>query len=618
MHRLLSRQLKRHLDPSLQEDARLQALLDAVNHYYTEVDKERLLLENALQLSSQELTEAVAVAQREHMLLRGVMDSIPDLIFFKNAEGQFLGCNKAFERQFGLTEANVIGKTDFELMSSALANEMAVQDHAVLSTGRERLTERWVTPSTSAIPVCLEILRTPYFDPAGKVKGLIGIGRDITERKQSEETILHLANYDSLTDLANRRHFSERLLQEIQQSNRSHLPLALMLIDLDKFKQVNDVLGHDAGDMLLVEVSKRLKASVRETDIVARLGGDEFTVLLTHVTNINHVEQIAQKLVDRLAEPFQLGDQPASISGSIGIATYPDNGEDAETLTKAADQAMYFAKSTGRNRFSFFTPALQESASQRRQLLQGMPVGLRDNQFFVCFQPIFDLQTGKAVKFEALLRWMHPERGLIPPCEFIPLAEDSGDMVALGEFVFREAVALAKRLRALGHNDMQVCVNKSPAQFKGRYDLAASWVSYLKEQGLSGDALEVEISEGLLLKSDDITQARLETLRQAGMSVSLDDFGSGYASIAHLKRRDINNVKIDRPLIAALESDKETLALCEALIIMAHKLGLRVVAEGVETEGQRQLLRQAGCDFAQGFLMGKPVPVEFLEPYLLP
>lgn len=616
MHRLLQRQVKRHLDPSLEGDARLQVLLDAVDLYYSEVDKDRLLLENALQLSSQELTDAVAVAQRDHMLLRGVMDSIPDLIFFKTADGQFLGCNKAFERQFGLTESNVIGKTDFDLLAPALANELAVQDHAVLSTGREKLTERWLTPTPGVAPVCLEILRTPYFDPARKVKGLIGIGRDITERKQSEETILHLANYDSLTDLANRRYFSERLLQEINISNRTRLPIALMLIDLDKFKQVNDVLGHDAGDMLLIEVSKRLKASVRETDIVARLGGDEFTVLVTNITNIHHVELIAQKLIDRLAEPFQLGDQPAFISGSIGIATFPDNGEDAETLTKHADQAMYFSKSSGRNRFSFFTPALQESATQRRLLLRDMPVGLQEKQFFVCFQPIIDLRSGKAVKFEALLRWMHPERGLIAPADFIPLAEDSGDMVPLGEFVFHEAVALAKRLRALGHTDMQVCVNKSPNQFKGRVDVAASWAKHLVDQGVSGNAMVVEITEGLLLKSDDITQARLDSLRQTGMSVSLDDFGSGYSSIAHLKRKDIDSIKIDRPLVAHIETQPEALALCEAMVVMAHKLGLRVVAEGIETEGQRKLLTQAGCDYGQGYLLGKPVPVEYLEPYL--
>lgn len=355
MHRLLTRQLKRFLHPALAADERLAPFLEAIDRHYHEVEQERRLLENALAVCSDELSEVIAKAQREHALLRGVMDSIPDLIFFKSADGRYLGCNKAYERQMRMTEAEVLDKTDADILDGQLAVEFGERDREVLGTGQEHLSERWFHGRDEKRKVCLEVLRTPYFDLDGQMLGLIGIGRDITERKLAAEAILRQANFDSLTELPNRRYYNERLLGELKAAKRSKLATALMLIDLDKFKQVNDVLGHDVGDLLLVEVARRLVACVREIDIVARLGGDEFVVVVTGLQQFSLVDRIAQKIIDRLAAPFNLGGEIVSISGSIGIALYPRDAQHVDALTKKADQAMYLAKSAGRNRYSHCT-----------------------------------------------------------------------------------------------------------------------------------------------------------------------------------------------------------------------------------------------------------------------
>jgi diguanylate cyclase (GGDEF)-like protein/PAS domain S-box-containing protein len=369
MHRLLNRQLQRHIVPELRDDARLGIFLNAIDHYYDQVEEERFLLENALRLSSQELSQVAATAKRDQMLLRGVMDSIPDMIFFKSSDGCYLGCNRAFERIHSLSETQVVGKTDFDLMPVELATDLYACDQQVLTSGREYLSKRWITNQEHQHQSCVEVLRTPFFGADGQVKGLIGIGRDITERKHSEEAILHQANYDSLTELANRRFFHERLLHEIKLSKRSKLPIYLVMIDLDKFKQINDELGHDAGDALLIEVARRIKCCVRETDIVARLGGDEFIVAIANIIDPKDVKIIAQKLVDALVDPFLLGIDTALISGSLGIACYPNDAQDIETLVKHADQAMYYAKKSGRNRYCFFTPTQAEAAIKQRQLM---------------------------------------------------------------------------------------------------------------------------------------------------------------------------------------------------------------------------------------------------------
>lgn len=455
-------------------------------------------------------------------------------------------------------------------------------------------------------------------DTDNKPLRLIGTYLDISTRKDAEETIQRQANFDPLTQLPNRRLFLDRLAQEIAKSRRANLPLALLLIDLDEFKEVNDTLGHDVGDILLQEAGRRIRHCVRDADTVARLGGDEFTVVLTELPDhTTHVEDIAQKIIARLAEPYQLGNETAYVSASIGITLFPRDAEEIDTLVKHADQAMYAAKKQGRNRFCYFTASLQEAAQTRLKLSRELREGMAGKQFTAHFQPIVELSSGRIHKAEALLRWQHPTRGLVDPMSFIPLAEETGLINAIGEWMFSESAQRAKAWSGAFGADFQVSVNMSPVQFRaaGRVQ-TESWLSHLQDIGLSGANLTVEITESLLLNVHADVTNLLFRFRDAGIQIAIDDFGTGYSSLSYLKQFPIDYLKIDRSFVRDIETDPNDMALSRAIIVMAHELGLKVIAEGVETEGQRSLLAAAGCDYAQGYLFGQPLPPDAFESLL--
>ncbi|MBW8305716.1 MAG: EAL domain-containing protein [Thiobacillus sp.] len=455
-------------------------------------------------------------------------------------------------------------------------------------------------------------------DAAGKPLRLIGTYLDISASKDAEETIQRQANFDPLTQLPNRRLFLDRLAQEIAKSRRANLPLALLLIDLDEFKEVNDTLGHDVGDILLQEAGRRIRRCVRDADTVARLGGDEFTVLLTELPDHTmHVEDLAQKIIDRLAEPFQLGDEVVYVSASLGITLYPADAADIDTLMKHADQAMYAAKKQGRNRFCYFTAALQEAAQTRLRLSRELREAVAGEQFTVHFQPIVELSSGRIHKAEALLRWQHPTRGLVDPMSFIPLAEETGLINAIGEWVFSESAQRAKMWCEKFGADFQISINMSPVQFRaaGRMQTEAC-LSHLQDIGLSGGNLIVEITESLLLNVHADVTDLLFRFRDAGIQIAIDDFGTGYSSLSYLKQFPIDYLKIDRAFVRDIETDPNDMALSRAIIVMAHELGLKVIAEGVKTEGQRSLLAVAGCDYAQGYLFAQPLPPDDFEALL--
>ncbi len=452
----------------------------------------------------------------------------------------------------------------------------------------------------------------------GSILRHVALFSDITEKKKSEELIWRQANFDTLTGLPNRDMFHDRLEQETKKSIRASLPLALLLVDLDQFKEVNDTLGHAMGDLLLKEAANRISACVRESDTVARLGGDEFTIVLSAISDSIHVEDVAQKILLRLSEPFHLDGEHIYISASIGITLYPNDAGDIDILIKNADQAMYEAKNKGRNRFSFFTASLQEIAQKRLRLTNDLRGALEAGQFSIHFQPIIELATGRIRKAEALIRWHHSERGLVNPLEFIPLAEETGLINEIGDWVFKESARWAKHWASHFVPDFQVSINKSPVQFRNEhFRFASIWPGYLKELGLSGTNVVIEITEGLLLHADAEVTDELLRLRDADIQVAIDDFGTGYSSLSYLKKFDIDYLKIDRSFVSHLETDANSMTLSEAIIVMAHKLGLKVIAEGVETEGQRNLLANAGCDFAQGFLFAKALPPQEFEQLLV-
>ena len=453
-------------------------------------------------------------------------------------------------------------------------------------------------------------------DDQGRKYKLTGVSQDITEKKRSEETIWQQANFDPLTGLPNRRMFQDRLEQEIKKSNRDGSQLALMFIDLDKFKEVNDTLGHDKGDILLAEAAQRISGCVRESDTVARMGGDEFTVILPDQEELSSTERIAQNIIDVLVAPFTLGDETAYVSASIGIAFYPNDAANLDMLMSNADQAMYASKSAGRNRFSYFTRSLQEAALNRMHLINDLRGALPNNQFRLYYQPVVELANGNIHKAEALIRWQHPERGLISPAEFVVLAEESGMIVEIGDWVFREAALQVKRLRTSHHPDFQISVNKSPVQFRNDELYFKKWLPHLQQMGLPGQCIAIEITEGLLLDATDNVQAKLLGMRDAGIQVALDDFGTGYSSLSYLKKFDIDYIKIDRSFVRNLSPASDDMALCEAIIVMAHKLGLKVIAEGIETAAQSSLLTAAGCDYGQGHFFSHPLPAHDFETLL--
>ncbi len=438
---------------------------------------------------------------------------------------------------------------------------------------------------------------------------------DITQKHQAKELIWRQAHYDALTDLPNRRLFLERLCEGIAQSRKAALDLALLLIDLDRFKEVNDTLGHDVGDQLLADLARRIVSCVGETDTVARLGGDEFTVVLPKLARPEHAEQVAQAIVDALAEPFQLGHEQIFVSASIGITCCPDDGTEMITLLKNADQALFEAKNRGRNGFSYFTQAMQEAAQTRLSIIRDLRGALATGQLAVHYQPIVDLRDGcAAAKAEALLRWLHPTRGLISPAAFIAVAEDIGLINEIGDWVFQQAAYQAKRCRERGV-PVQISVNKSARQFLTG-NSHETWLDYLAELGLPGECVAIEITENLLLDDRPELLGKLRQFREAGVQISIDDFGTGYSSLSYLKKFDIDYLKIDRTFVRDLTTDPSDLALTEAIIVMAHKLGLEVIAEGVETVSQQDILTVSGCDYAQGFLYAEALPPDQFEEFM--
>jgi diguanylate cyclase (GGDEF)-like protein/PAS domain S-box-containing protein len=532
-----------------------------------------------------------------------------------DSDGLIVSVNPAFTKVTGYTLQEVVGRNTGMLSSGrhdhdfyqALWKEIQATGHWQGEIWNRRkngeLYLEWITINT-------------IYHNDGSVHRYVSLFSDITQKKESEDLIWQQANFDTLTGLPNRHMFYDRLEQAIKKSNRSGLPMALMLLDIDHFKEVNDTLGHAQGDILLVEAARRIAEFVRGSDTVARLGGDEFTIILSEV-DANSVEHIAQNIIERLAAPFQLLQETAFVSASVGITLYPNDAQDIDTLIKNADQAMYLAKNLGRSRFSYFTAALQEAAQTRMRLGKDLRNALPREQLAVYYQPIVKMATGKIYKAEALVRWQHPERGMVSPMQFIPLAEESGLIHEIGDWVFHEAARQLQRWRERLVPAFQISVNKSPVQFRHNgKDGESSWLSHLHAMNLPGHSLVIEITEGVLLNAEINVTQQLLSFRDAGVQVALDDFGTGYSSLSYLKKFDIDYLKIDQSFVRHLEDDPDDMALCEAIIVMAHKLGLKVIAEGVETERQRDLLAAYGCDYAQGFLYSKAVPAAQFEALL--
>jgi diguanylate cyclase (GGDEF)-like protein/PAS domain S-box-containing protein len=620
VHRLLQRQLQRYLlsQNDLPSEEWLP-FLDSVSAYYREADQEKTLLENALEVNSQELTSInERLRQQNTEFTHTMLNTLSEGVFATDAAGCFTFLNAAAERLLGWKESEVAGRAVQVMLSCTQLDgtPIPVTDWRIqpVLNGEPSVVDEqcFVCRDQRKLPVRFHIHPLRQAD---KIIGTLVSFEDISQRRQHEQQIWSQANFDALTQLPNRRMFRDRLEQAVKQCDRSGAALALLFIDLDHFKEINDTLGHEIGDQLLVEAAQRVRNAVRESDTVARLGGDEFTVILTQTHDLSQLENIAQSMLDTLSAPFYLGQEASYLSASIGMTLYPADAHAVSQLLKNADQAMYLAKSLGRNRYAYFTPSLQAAAQARLQMITDLRFALLHGHFKVHFQPIVDLATGRILKAESLIRWQHPQHGWIPPAEFIPLAEEAGLIHDIGDWVFYESTRWAQRWCELSGGDFKISVNVSPIQFM-RGD-GSSWLQHLRNLNLVGHNLVIEITEGLLLDMTPQIADKLLTFRDAGVQVAIDDFGTGYSSLSYLKKFHIDYLKIDQSFVRDLTTDPNDLALCEAIIVMAHKLGLQVIAEGVETHTQAKLLRTSGCDCAQGFLFAQALPPREFEVLLL-
>lgn len=450
------------------------------------------------------------------------------------------------------------------------------------------------------------------YDENGLVQHRVGLFSDITARKKTDELIWKQANFDTLTDLPNRKMLHDKLRLAMSRARTTGTHVALAFLDLDHFKDVNDSLGHHSGDELLKQAAERIEACLRKGDTVGRQGGDEFMIIITDLDNAVTADRVCMRIMSELGKTFMLQDDVVNVTASLGVTLFPQDGDTTSQMFKNADMAMYEAKSRGRNQHCWFKQSMQEKVALRQRLSRELSEAVDLQQFSLVYQPIVNLHNGAVCKAEALIRWDHPERGQISPADFIPFAEDTGAIDAIGDWVFETAIRQADQWRNDYGDDFQITINVSPVQFLSDGSGLSQWSERLERMKLQGKSLVVEITEGLLMDACGTVTQRLNAFQEGGIQVALDDFGTGYSSLAYLKKFDIDYVKIDRTFVSNLGPDTDERALCDAIVVMAHRLGLKVIAEGIETPEQYHLLAEAGCDYGQGYLFGKPVePAQF-------
>ncbi len=548
-------------------------------------------------------------------LYANVFEHSGEAILITDSERRIVAVNSAFTRLTGYALDEIRGKDPgllapgktpgetYRTMWSLLDQTGYWQGEIVDRRKDGTLYPKWMSAS---------VVR----DAEGRIIHYVASFTDISARKQAEAQISRLAYHDALTGLINRFSLQSQLEQALARARRERRALAVIFLDLDRFKTINDTMGHAMGDQLLMEVAHRLRENVRDSDIVARLGGDEFVVVLTEVDDATAAARVADKLLHALSRRYRIGEHELHSTTSIGLAFYPDDGEDGETLMKNADAAMYHAKSQGRDNVQFFTAELNQTAVRRLKLDHDLRVAVETRQFELHYQPQLDSRTGRTVGIEALLRWRHPREGLVLPAEFIPVAEETGLILALGEWVLGEACCQLRAWRDAGIGKLTMAVNLSALQLHSA-TLVRQVAQALEKYGLDGDDLELEITESVAMHDPDVSISQLKALRDLGVRLSIDDFGTGYSSLSHLKLLPIHTLKLDQSFVRDIESDSNDVAICTATIALAHSLGLEVIAEGVETEAQRQFLASHHCDFMQGYLFSKPLPADAALAFIL-
>lgn len=545
-----------------------------------------------------------------------ILDSTLDMLFMGEPDSlRFVYLNKGMAESMGYTREELLQMAIYQIMLQMTEAKFRELITPLLSGEKtshnfEAVYQR-KDGSTFPADVFLQLVKE---ERNGGV--FVVIVRDITARKEAEQHIMHLASHDALTGLPNRNLLQDRIQQAITQARRNNCQGAVMFIDLDHFKTINDSLGHDVGDLLLKDVTERLVSALRIEDTVARQGGDEFIVVLPNVANDQDAGAVAQKLLLDLVAPYRIQGNELYISASIGVAIFPDDGNDAITLLKNSDTAMYHAKESGRNNYQFFAPRMNQIAAELHSLGTDLRHALQRNELQLLFQPVIDVSSGTLQKVEVLLRWQHPQQGQISPLKFIPLAEDIGLMMQIGEWVFTSACAQLKTWHEQGYAVPRLAINISAKQFRQK-TLAETIVRILEKTGVAAHFLELEITENIIMENTEDAIKILHQLSSIGVEISVDDFGTGYSNMSQLKRFPIGTLKIDRSFVLDIAHNSDDPAIVAAIITLAHSLHMKVVAEGVETEAQLAFLRQQECDQYQGYLFSEPLPAAELTAMLL-
>lgn len=545
--------------------------------------------------------------QTEHALqrFRTLIQQSNDAMFVIRAEdARILEVNNKVSEVLGYSQEELLTLCimDIEATLSSLAQWQSHIDH-VRSHKTGVVEGQHIRKNGSTLPVEVSI---SYVEQDHQ-EYIVALARDLTERKRNEAIIWQQGNFDALTGLPNRWLLTNTLEQSTTEAARKQQRLVVMSLDLDFFKQVNDSFGHLTGDQLLVQAAQRIQHCLRAEDTVARMGGDEFTLILPAPNNLNDIDRTAAQIIDTLSDPFELHQSRVYISASIGISVYPDDAHTPDGLMQTSDQALYSAKQEGRRRYRYFTPSMQRISERKNWLRMALRECLSHHQLSLVYQPIVRLSDRSLALAEALLRWQHPQKGAITPQEFISVAEENGTICDIGDWVFKQALSELQQHQQQLPDDFLLSINSSPIQFRSNNKTnLLKWRDILREHHTTGHHMIVEITEGVTMDLDDGASDILNVLRAAGFRIAIDDFGTGYSSLTYLRRLNMDYLKIDKAFVAEITSNAEDLALCEAMIVMAHKLGMKVIAEGIETAEQADILTLAGCDYGQGYYFSRP------------
>ena len=559
-------------------------------------------------LSEQIDVSARKQAEEQIRLFEKVFVNANEAIMISDANNNILAVNPAFTAISGYTAEEAIGKNPHMLASGQMDADFYQKMWASLEAAGKwqgEMVDRRKDGEIYAEWLSISALR----DDSGQLTHYVAMMTDISERKAAEERMIYLAQHDILTGLPNRMLFLDRLQQAITYAERQQTRVAVLFLDLDRFKNVNDTVGHHIGDALLQEAARRIRQCVRSSDTVSRQGGDEFVILLPNLDDLGDIVQVVDKLIESIANPYFFDGHVMHVTTSIGVSVYPQDGSDSEMLIRNADTAMYQAKDAGRNDYRFFTQEMNRTIAKRVRLENKLRNALEKGEMLLHYQPKVDLRSGEIIAAEALVRWQHPEDGLISPADFIPIAEDTGMIVPLGAWVLNEACRQNQQWREAGLREIVMAVNLSPVQFQ-EHELINAVLAALARSGMPAGVLELEITESAMMRNPEQAITMLNKINELGIRVSIDDFGTGYSSLSHLKKFPLDELKVDQSFVRDLSIDKDDAAIVSAVIGMAKSLGLSVTAEGVETIEQLRFLKNLDCDKMQGYYFSKPLPAD--------